>query len=168
MLSSNDLFMVVLGAILLVLVCLVGYLYLKEKEFYHKMRRLEKTLDESYQENYIYSKRLKELEGRLEGISLEKSVKEDSSLRTTLSHLYNQLQEIQKSMDKERDYLEEKIIILENKFKDMGHYAASDEINEKQVLKMYQEGYSVDSISKEFKVSKGEVEFILNMAGLKW
>lgn len=42
MLSSNDLFMVVLGAILLVLVCLVGYLYLKEKEFYHKMRRLEK------------------------------------------------------------------------------------------------------------------------------
>ncbi|GAA7064963.1 hypothetical protein ID0186_04040 [Helicobacter pylori] len=43
MLSSNDLFMVVLGAILLVLVCLVGYLYLKEKEFYHKMRRLEKT-----------------------------------------------------------------------------------------------------------------------------
>ena len=63
MLSSSDLFMVVLGAILLVLVCLVGYLYLKEKEFYHKMRRLEKTLDESYQENYIYSKRLKELEG---------------------------------------------------------------------------------------------------------
>ncbi len=42
-------------------------------------------------------------------------------------------------MDKERDYLEEKIITLENKFKDMGHYAASDEINEKQVLKMYQE-----------------------------
>ncbi|GAA7250884.1 hypothetical protein ID0469_12200 [Helicobacter pylori] len=167
MLSSNDLFMVVLGAILLVLVCLVGYLYLKEKEFYHKMRRLEKTLDESYQENYIYSKRLKELEGRLEGISLEKSAREDSSLRTTLSHLYNQLQEIQKSMDKERDYLEEKIIILENKFKDMGHYAASDEINEKQVLKMYQEGFSVDSISKELKVSKGEVEFVLNMAGLK-
>lgn len=33
MLSSNDLFMVVLGAILLVLVCLVGYLYLKEKSF---------------------------------------------------------------------------------------------------------------------------------------
>lgn len=39
------------------------------------MRRLEKTLDESYQENYIYSKRLKELEGRLEGLSLEKAPK---------------------------------------------------------------------------------------------
>ncbi|WP_104748193.1 helix-turn-helix domain-containing protein [Helicobacter cetorum] len=167
MLSSNDLFMIVLGAILLVLVCLVGYLYFKEKEFYHKMRRLEKTLDESYQENYVHSKRLKELEGRLEGIALDKNTKDDGSLRTTLSHLYSQLQEIQKSMDKERDYLEEKIIILENKFKDMGHYVGSDEINEKQVLKMYQEGYSVGSISKEFKVSKGEIEFILNMAGLK-
>ncbi len=32
---------------------------------------------------------------------------------------------------------------------------------------MYQEGFSVDSISKELKVSKGEVEFVLNMAGLK-
>lgn len=34
-------------------------------------------------------------------------------------------------MDKEYDYLEEKIIILENKFKDMGYYVVSDEINEK-------------------------------------
>ncbi|AFI03488.1 DUF6115 domain-containing protein [Helicobacter cetorum] len=167
MLATNDLVMIVLGAILLVLVCLVGYLYFKEKEFYHKMRRLEKTLDESYQENYVHSKRLKELEGRLENVAIEQNGKDDSALRTTLSHLYNQLQEIQKSMDKERDYLEEKIIVLENKFKDMGHYAGSDEINEKQVLKMYQNGFSVESISKEFKVSKGEIEFILNMAGLK-
>lgn len=48
MLSFSDLFMVVLGVILLVLVCLVGYLYFKEKEFYYKMRCLEKILDEFY------------------------------------------------------------------------------------------------------------------------
>ncbi|TSA85566.1 helix-turn-helix domain-containing protein [Helicobacter mehlei] len=170
-LSFDVLIWIIGGVVVLVFACLIAYSYIKDKEFANKTKQLEKALDAINQEIYKIRKWIQEseLQAEFNASSMSASVKDavNDNLNASLSNLYNHLQEIQDSIHKERDYLEEKIIVLENKFKELGHFTPSnDDIDEKKVIKMYKEGWSVDSIAKELRSSKGQIEFILKLADI--
>ncbi|WP_104685894.1 helix-turn-helix domain-containing protein [Helicobacter suis] len=171
-LSFNELLWIVGGGVVLIFVCLLTYSHLKDKEFASKTKQLEKALDAINQEIYKIRKWIQENEMQTEfnASSISANVKDElnTNLNTSLTNLYNHLQEIQDTMHKDRDYLEEKLIVLENKFKEMGHFTqGSDDIDEKKVIQLFQEGHSIDSIAKELRISKGQIEFVLKLADLQ-
>ncbi|GMB95759.1 helix-turn-helix domain-containing protein [Helicobacter sp. NHP22-001] len=171
-LSFNEVLWIAGGGVVLVFVCLVTYSHLKDKEFASKTKQLEKALDTINQEIYKIRKWIQENEMQAEfnasNISTNVKNEVNTNLNTNLTNLYNHLQEIQDTMHKDRDYLEEKIIVLENKFKELGHFTpGSDDIDEKRVIQLFQDGHSIDSIAKELRISKGQIEFVLKLADLQ-
>ncbi|BDR27541.1 hypothetical protein HSHS1_03020 [Helicobacter suis HS1] len=106
--------------------CLLTYSHLKDKEFTSKTKQLEKALDAINQEIYKIRKWIQENEMQTEfnGFTNPSFYKDElnTNLNTSLTNLYNHLQEIQDTMHKDRRHLEEKLIVFGSKFKEMGHF----------------------------------------------
>ncbi|PAF52122.1 helix-turn-helix domain-containing protein [Helicobacter sp. 13S00477-4] len=171
-LNSDNLVLIVSGAGLLILIILIFYIYLKDKEFYQKTQRLEKAIETISKEIYKIRKSIQENEMHNEftnstlGTNIKNEVK--NNLNTSLSNLYSHIQNIKETLDKDRDYFEEKIITLEGKVREFGHFSnGGNDIDEKRIVSMFQDGWSVDSIAKELRIGRGEVEFILKLADIK-
>ncbi|PAF44330.1 hypothetical protein BJI48_03810 [Helicobacter sp. 11S02596-1] len=170
--NSDDLLLMIAGAILLVLIFLILFNYFKDREFHKKTQRLEKAMEAMSQEIYKTRKWIQESEMQTEfansalGTNIKNEVK--NNLNANLSSLYSHIQGIQETLDKDRDYFEEKIIGLENKLREFGHFVPSgNDVDEKRIISMFQDGWSIDSIAKELRVGRGEVEFILKLADIK-
>lgn len=170
--NFDDLLLIAFGTIILILICIVLYIYVKDREISRKTQRLEKAIEILSKENYKIKKWVQENELQSEfvkstlGSNIENEVK--NNLNSGLSDLYRHIQTIQESMSKDRDYFEEKIIILEGKIKEFGHFSPSgNDIDERRIIEMFQDGWSVDSIAKELRIGRGEVEFILKLADIK-
>ena len=64
----------------------------------------------------------------------------------------------------------EKLIALENKIKEYSGFSTSGsggDLDEKKIIDMFQNGFSIDSIAKEMRIGRGEVEFTLKLANLR-
>lgn len=168
-----DNFTLIIGiAVVLIIICLVLFIYIKDKESLRKNQQLEKAIDTLSKEVYKTRKWIQESETQAEfanstlGTNIKNEVK--NNLNTNLSNLYTHIQTLQESIQKDRDYFEEKIISLENKIKEFGYFSTSDsDVDEKRIIAMFQDGWSVDSIAKELRIGRGEVEFILKLADIK-
>ncbi|MCI5633622.1 hypothetical protein [Helicobacter sp.] len=172
--------------IAVVLVLLIVYLYLKESESNKRTRRYEKSIEELNKEVYRLQKRIKEQESALEHfkVGIKAQIYQDTRLemknlldtnlntqvvplRADMESLKVQWQSHQKALEN-IEYLENKIFSLEDRMKEFA-YTPTNPINidEGRIIAMFKDGWSVDSIAKELRVGKGEVEFTLKFANLK-
>ncbi|PAF42686.1 helix-turn-helix domain-containing protein [Helicobacter sp. 11S03491-1] len=170
--SSDELLLAISGLVLLVLVFLVLYNYIKDRESLKKTQRLEKAIEALSKEIYKTRKWIQENEMQAEfaNSTLGNNIKDEvkSNLNSSLSNLYSHIQNMQQTLDKDRDYFEEKIISLEGKVREFGHFSSSgNDVDEKRIVAMFQDGWSIDSIAKELRVGRGEVEFTLKLADIK-
>lgn len=170
--NFDDLLLIAFGSIILILVCIIAYIYVKDRETSRKTQRLEKAIEILSKENYKIKKLMQENELQNEftkstlGNNIETEVK--NNINSGLSELYRHIQNLQEELHKDREYFEEKIIILEGKVKEFGHFSPSgNDIDERRIIEMFQDGWSVDSIAKELRIGRGEVEFILKLADIK-
>ncbi|MDO7253487.1 DUF6115 domain-containing protein [Helicobacter cappadocius] len=172
MVFDSEFLLMVSGALLLILVFLILYIYIKDKDVAKKTQRLEKAIEALSKEIYKTKKWIQENETQSEfanstlGANIKNEVK--NNLNSGLTNLSSQIHGIQEVLEKDRDYFEEKIIALENKIREFGHFSpSSTDVDENRIIKMFQDGWSIDSIAKELRVGKGEVEFILKLADIK-
>ncbi|PAF47266.1 hypothetical protein BKH46_04070 [Helicobacter sp. 12S02634-8] len=170
--TPDDLWLASAGLVLLALIFLVLYSYIKDRESQKKAQRLEKAIEILGKEIYKIKKWVQENEMQSEfanstlGANIKNEVK--SNLSASFSNLYTHIQGVQETLEKDRDYFEEKIITLENRLREFGHFAPSgNDIDEKRIITMFQDGWSIESIAKELRIGRGEVEFILKLADIK-
>ncbi|WP_299549064.1 hypothetical protein [uncultured Helicobacter sp.] len=166
-------------------ILLVVYLYLKESESTRRARRYEKSIEELNKEIYRLTKRIKEQEGELERfkISIKAQIYQDTRLEmknlldTNLSAqvapLRNDMESIKaqwqgtKGVLENLEHLENKVFSLEDRIKEFAYTpTSSTNIDEGRIIAMFKDGWSVDSIAKELRIGKGEVEFTLKFANL--
>ena len=84
---------------------------------------------------------------------------EMESLKKDLFNNKEQLEHIQK--------LEDKVYHLEDRLKEFVYTPSNPtNIDESRIISMFKDGWSVDSIAKELRIGKGEVEFTLKFANL--
>ncbi|PAF54281.1 hypothetical protein BKH42_01915 [Helicobacter sp. 13S00482-2] len=172
MVFDSEFLLMVSGALLLILMFLILYIYIKDKDVTKKTQRLEKVIEALTKEIYKTKKWIQENETQTEfanstlGVNIKNEVK--SNLNSGLKNLSSQIQEIQEVLTKDRDYFEEKMIALENKIREFGYFSpSSTDVDENRIIKMFQDGWSIDSIAKDLRVGRGEVEFILKLADIK-
>ncbi|MBX7491399.1 DUF6115 domain-containing protein [Helicobacter turcicus] len=166
-------------------ILLIVYLYLKESESNRRTRRYEKSIEELNKEAYRLQKRIKEQESELERfkVSIKAQIYQDTRLemknlldtnlnaqvaplRNDMESLKSQWQET-KSVLENVGHLENKIFALEDRVKEFAYTpTSSTNIDEGRIISMFKDGWSVDSIAKELRIGKGEVEFTLKFANL--
>ena len=88
-------------------------------------------------------------------------------LRADMESLKAQWQSHQKALEN-IEHLENKIFSLEDRIKEFAYTPTNPtNIDEGRIISMFKDGWSVDSIAKELRIGKGEVEFTLKFANLK-
>ncbi|MCI5969353.1 DUF6115 domain-containing protein [Helicobacter sp.] len=169
----------------IVFILLIVYLYLKEGEGNKRARRYEKSIEELNKEVYRLTKRIKEQESELERFKvnikaqiyqdtrLEMKNLLDANLSAQVAPLRNDMESLKAEWQGAKcalesvEHLENKMFALEDRIKEFVYTPTSPtNIDEGRIIAMFKEGWSVDSIAKELRIGKGEVEFTLKFANL--
>ena len=162
-----------------ILILLIIYLYIKENESTKRTKRYEKTIKELNKEVYRQKKKIKNTEMNVEqfksnikqqiyqDMRLEMKNLIDSNLHSSVMPLRSQIDLLQNQLENSKDMLENKIFGLEDRIKEFAYTPTNPtNIDEGRIISMFKDGWSVDSIAKELRIGKGEVEFTLKFANL--
>ena len=163
----------ILGLISIGIVCLVAFFnYTRNFEINKRIRRFEKGMEDINNEIFKIHKWIKdsELENQLSTTALHNKIKTESidAVNNALVKVYRQIEILEAQVNKERDYIEEKIVSIEEKIREFGYFPSSNtNIDEKRIIGMFRDDWSIDAIAKEMRLSKGEIEFTLKLADIK-
>ena len=160
---------VIAGFFGFVLVCVLAYMIVKDKDISKRISRFESAIETIAKEIYKIQKTQQKLESAQ--ASQEFLASESGESKATsdkLIALNKKLIEFDKDIDLLRSHYDEKIMSLENRLREYGAFGSSGgDIDEKKIIDMFQNGFSVDSIAKELRIGRGEVEFTLKLANIK-
>lgn len=155
-----------IGGVVFVLLCIVVDLFLKDRKNAKKYALLEESIDKLTNEMHQLQKKVQEVKIKEDFARSTLGDEFQNNVETGLSQFYQQLKEMKTAIKDEREYLEEKIIRLENRVRDFGYLGSGNDIDEKRIIALFQEGWSIDSIAKELRIGRGEVEFTLKLADI--
>lgn len=163
-LSYEMMSVIMAGLFILMIIIVLLYNSMKEKDNAKKFVRLEASIEDLYKEIYKIQKWIMESEKRTQDI---KEVKPDEETFKTMADLKQDISSLQHSLQSDREYFEEKVLILEERLRSLGNFnAPSQQRNEKQILELFKNGYTIDAISRELRIAKSEVEFVLKLSEL--
>ncbi|MCX2716778.1 hypothetical protein OQH61_03395 [Helicobacter sp. MIT 21-1697] len=163
----------IFGLVSIGIVCLVAFFnYSRNFDLNKRLRRFEKGMEDINNEIFKIHKWIKdnELENQLSSTALNTKIKTESidAVNNALVNVYRQIEILEAQVNKERDYIEEKIVSIEEKIREFGYFpTSSTNIDEKRIIGMFRDGWSIDAIAKEMRLSKGEIEFTLKLADIK-
>lgn len=160
-LSYEMMSVIVAGLFILMIIIVLLYIALKEKESAKKIMRLEASIEDTHKEIYKIQKWIMESDKRAQ------DVKPNAETFKAMADLKADILSLQHGLQSDRDYFEDKILVLEERLRSLGHFnTPSQHRNENQILDLFKNGYTIDDISKELRIAKSEVEFVLKLSEL--
>lgn len=134
--------------------------HFRYKSSLEKIQNLQEIFEKLSLENHKMQKIIKNLS--------EKSpkIQKNSPPLGSREQFSQEIQQIRDEIKTDRAYFEEKIINLSQRVKNFSAIENVRDIDEKQILRLFREGLSIESIAKELKIGRGEVEFILKISDL--
>ena len=152
---------IVAGLFILMVVIILLYITMKEKESAKKLLQLERSIEDINKEIYKIQKWIVESDKKIQ------NKKVNTETMDVLSNIKADVISLQHGLQSDRDYFEDKILVLEERLRSLGHFnTPSQQRNEKQILNLFKNGYTIDAISKELRITKSEVEFVLKLSEL--
>lgn len=145
-----------LGIVALFAVAFV-FFYIKDGESQRRLSRYEKSLDDLNKEIYRIQKHL-QTSNSANDEKIQQNLKAD--FRSSVDDIYA-------IIEKDRQYVDNKIAILEDKIKELNYFpSSSSNVDDRRVIAMYKDGWSVEAIARELRITKSEVDFILKVANV--
>ncbi|RDU55023.1 hypothetical protein CQA49_04130 [Helicobacter sp. MIT 00-7814] len=145
---------------------------LRSNDVHKRIAHFERGIEELNKELYKIRKWIKdnELENQYNNTALGAKVKSEvrDALDNGLIKVYRQIELLEADIQKQNDYTEEKMLLLEEKMREINFTPSNgNPIDEKRITTLFKEGWSMDSIAREMRLSKGEVELILKLANIR-
>lgn len=157
--------------ICVVFLFLVAYVSVREKEIEKKNSLFERSIEDLNHQVYRLKKQLKEQEidtgyNQDVGSIVQKEVKKE--IDRSSSNFLKAIEALEQTLLHHQEGSEEKIMELQERVRELGYFPTSTTTgaDENKIISMFKAGWSVDSIAKELRTSKGEVEFTLKLANL--
>ena len=168
---DEELLFVCFGGIGFVLVCLLLYVIIKDKDTSKRISRFEGAIETLAKELYKIQKTQQKIQSdqaNYDFLSSDQSEEKQNAINDKISALNKKVIKLDKDIDLLKNHYDEKIISLENRMREYGYFSpSSGDVDEKKIIDMFQSGFSVDSIAKELRIGRGEVEFTLKLANIK-
>lgn len=154
-------------------VCLFIYVVAKDRDTHKRLHRFEGAITSLAKEIYKTQKGVEKFEQEGNKIDFLNALdggnhsEQGSSLQEKITSMNKKINELDKDIDMLKSHYDEKIISLENRLREYGHFTSGGgDIDEKKIIDMFQNGFSIDSIAKELRIGRGEVEFTLKLANI--
>jgi len=81
--------------------------------------------------------------------------------------LNTQLDQMQDEFNNTREQLQQRVVYLEENIRNLSLPASVTGMDDERIITLFKQGVGVDTISKELRLSKPEVEFVLKINQLK-
>lgn len=149
----NEMLIINVGIIVLFVLIFI-FFYVKDSENQRRLARFEHSLDELNKDLYKLQKALKSMQ------SIDpQEIRMD--FRKSVDDIYA-------IIEKDRDYVDNKLSVLEDRLKENSFYPnqSSGNIDDRRIISMYKDGWSIENIARELMITKSEVEFTLKLADL--
>ncbi len=167
---SEELFLICIGGLSFLIVCILGYVILKDKDASKRIARFESAIETIAKEIYKIQKTQQKIQEEQSNVDFLASsgTKLQNSTNDKIATINQKMLLLDDRIEDVKNRLDEKIITLEGRMREYGHFSSSGgDIDEKKILDMFQNGFSIDSIAKELRIGRGEVEFTLKLANIK-
>lgn len=161
-------------ALAVMVVGLIYYVITKEGEVTSQIRSIAKAVDDLHRELFTMDKRLKQ---ELEIItSLQESLPGEQNMRESeLGREVNELSvpilesltHIEDSFSGYKEKTENRLRYLEERIRNLSLPTSISGLDDEKVISRYNQGTDIDTIAKELRLSKAEVEFVLKINQLR-
>lgn len=161
---TDTLYFALLGSTALFLLV---FIFIRDAKFERRFRSYERAIDILNRKNYELDKELKETTNSTQfNQKVANAVNEELGQFT--QSLIKGLKDIQENNKKFQLSTDERIEKIESKIKEYFTMPSTNPMkDEGSVLRLYKEGYNLDEIAKELRMTVGEIEFILRLNQLK-
>jgi len=160
------------GGLAAALLIVVLYMAVRDRETTRKLAMMERGIDTLNRELFALEKRLEEsrrqmreelmkfeLEERQQGVESA-----EATLRKQLRPFTLQLQHLQEQVDAIREELGERVEKLDGKVRQVAFASDHAAPNEQKILQLHAQGMDAESIAKQLRLGKGEVELVLKFS----
>lgn len=169
---SSELMLPLFLGLIVVILLILAFMHLKDKETARRIRLFEKSIEDCNKQIYGLQKKLKEMELERDAPenNINMTIKQQvgHEIRHAMQPILETVQNLEGSIHSEREQLEDRLAMMEEKVKEVGYFpGATSTADENKILQMFQGGWSIDSIAKELRIPKEEVEFTLKLSSFK-
>jgi len=169
---DTQLFFICIGGLVFVILCVFGYILSKDKETTKRIVRFESAIEAVAKEIYKIQKTQQKIQDKQNNVEFLVSSGGDAHNDTNekIASINKKIISLGGDIENVKNNLDEKILGLENRVKEYGPFnttSSGGDIDEKKIVDMFQNGFSIDSIAKELRIGRGEVEFTLKLANIK-
>ncbi len=146
--------------------------FFKNSDMTKRLRRFERGFEDINKEVYKIKKWIKdtELESEYNNNAIHTKIKTEvkDALNNGIINVQRQIEVLESQTLKQNDYVEEKMLQLEEKLRGLNYTPSNgNAIDEKKIIGLFRDGWSVDAIAKEMRLNKGEIEFILKLSNIR-
>ncbi len=161
-----------IGGLAAVMLIVVLYMAVRDRETTRKLAMMEAGIDGMGREIFNIAKAVEKMKKEVQ----EEMVRRELELRQggeeDLEHLVNrklqpfvlQLQHLQEQVEKMRTELQERMEKLDGKVRQVTFATEHAAPDEKKILQLHAQGMDAESIAKQLRLGKGEVELVLKFS----
>ena len=161
-----------IGGLAVVMLIVVLYMAVKDRETSRKMAMMEAGIDGLGREIFNIAKAVEKMKKEVR----EEMVRRELELRQggeeDLEHLVNrklqpfvlQLQHLQEQVEAMRTALQERMEKLDGKVRQVTFATEHAAPDEQKILQLHAQGMDAESIAKQLRLGKGEVELVLKFS----
>jgi methyl-accepting chemotaxis protein len=168
--SLNEYLIIAVGAVILLL---IYYIFSRDAHHSRQIRAIATAVESLNHQLFTLEQQFNENLKNLQSHSDEYI--NDADLRYELEvgiseqtkPLSESLQQIQSDFSQSRDQLQQRIIQLEENLRALSLPASVNGMDDERIITLYKQGVDLETISKELRLSKPEVEFVLKINQLK-
>ncbi|RUM44950.1 MAG: hypothetical protein DSY46_04210 [Hydrogenimonas sp.] len=153
-----------------VLLILVVYMAVKDREASRKFMMIESSIDGLNQELFRLSKEFEAMKqkwskelGELSHHMSESELQSDV-VDQRLQPLNQDIQYIQEELEKRYTELKERLEWLDGKVRQVSLISEHSVLDEQKILQLHEQGMDSASIAKQLRLGKGEVDLVLKFA----
>ncbi|ADN08438.1 hypothetical protein [Sulfurimonas autotrophica] len=160
---------VILGGVILYL---LYYVFTKDAQYSRNIRSVASVVEDLNRELYYLKKKLDQTQSSIEDNSQRMNDDEiyqeiERSVYDMVHPLSLAIKQLQSNINTIEHDMETKILQLESGVKQISIPASIHGNDDEKIISLFQQGVSIETISKELHLSKPEVEFVLKINKIK-
>lgn len=160
---------VILGAIILYL---LYYVFTKDAQYTRNIRSVASVVEDLNRELYYLKKKIDQTQSSIENNSQRMNDDEiyqeiERSVYDMVHPLSLAIKQLQNNINTIEHDIQNKILQLESGVKQISIPASIHGNDDEKIISLFQQGVSIETISKELHLSKPEVEFVLKINKIK-
>lgn len=166
---QTEYIVVLLGAIILYL---LYYVFTKDSQYTKNIRSVASVVEDLNRELYYLKKKLEQTEGSIKDNSQRMNDEEiyqeiERSVYDMVHPLSLAIKQLQSHVNTIEHEMQNKILQLESGVKQISIPASIHGNDDEKIISLFKQGVSIEAISKELRLSKPEVEFVLKINKIK-